>query len=158
MNEIEKIYKSLVFPIHMQIENNFQEDYIDLWPRKLNEWWKCPIFDNPQPKGHTTYYKKIICGCTFFNFFCLIMKFLNCYHAIEGQVCETNEDDLIETISNVETIEQCRNLCHSNPNCVFFNYFGSNSFPFDKLCMILSSCNSLFECEDCFAEDSFCYR
>ena len=124
-----------------------------------SEWWKCPIFDSPQSKGHTNYNKKSFEDVHFWIFPASLWNFstvttLN----IEGQVCETNEDDLIETISDVETIEQCRNLCHSNPNCVFFNYFGSNSFPFNKLCMILSSCDSLFECEDCFAEDSFCYR
>jgi len=77
---------------------------------------------------------------------------------IEGQVCEANEDNLVKTISNVETKEECRYLCYNNANCLVFNYFGANSFPFNKLCLILSSCDTLFECEDCYAEDSFCYR
>ena len=75
---------------------------------------------------------------------------------VEGQVCETTEDNLIEIISDVETLEECGNLCYTDRNCHVFNYFGANSFPFTRTCVKLLTCDTLLPCEDCYAEDEYC--
>ena len=75
---------------------------------------------------------------------------------IEGQVCETTDDNLIEIISDVDTLEECRDLCHTSAKYHVFNYFGNNSFPFVKTCMTLSACDNPLQCEDCYAENKYC--
>jgi len=77
---------------------------------------------------------------------------------VEGQVCETTEDNLIEIISDVDTLEECRDLCYADTKCHFFNYLGANSFPFVRTCVTLSACDNLLQCEDCYAEDESCHN
>ena len=75
------------------------------------------------------------------------------------QICEATEDNLIEIISEVETIEECRDLCHNSyPNCKFFNHFSNRTFPFTNTCMILDACDELRDCDYCYVEEAYCER
>ena len=73
-------------------------------------------------------------------------------------ICKATEDNVIEIISEVDTIEECRDLCHNSyPNCNFFNHFGRRSFPFTNTCMILDSCEEIeFFNDDCHSEEAYC--
>ena len=75
---------------------------------------------------------------------------------VENQACDSQDN--VETIVNVENKETCRGLCHNDTRCMFFTYYGEDSFPLNKVCMILATCDSLFSCEGCYSEDSYCYR
>ena len=77
---------------------------------------------------------------------------------VEGQVCKKTEDNLLNFISDVKTLEECQGFCYANSNCFVFNYFGANSSQFTNSCMILSACDNLQQCENCFAEYSYCHR
>lgn len=75
---------------------------------------------------------------------------------LENQACDSS--DIVETIINVEDKETCRDLCHNDTRCMFFTYYGEDSFPLNKVCMILATCDSLYSCDDCYSEDSYCFR
>ena len=75
---------------------------------------------------------------------------------VENQACDGQ--DIVETIIDVEDKETCRDICHGDPRCMFFTYYGENSFPLNKVCMILNACDSLYPCDGCYSEDSYCYR
>jgi len=75
---------------------------------------------------------------------------------VENQACDNPE--ILETIVNVDTIETCRDLCQNNTRCMFFTYFGEDAFPLNRVCMILATCDSLYTCQGCYSEDSFCFR
>ena len=98
----------------------------------------------------------------FFCFFLSIKTSLTefptnpCY--VDNEACDTNEDNLITSITGVTSLEDCRAHCYGESLCKFFTYYGPDSFPLSNICMILSSCEDTFQCDDCHSEDSFCFR
>ena len=79
-----------------------------------------------------------------------------CY--LDNEACDTNVNNVIDTITGVSTLEECRASCYSNPLCKFITFYGEDSFPLSNICMILSSCDETFHCDGCHSEDSFCFR
>ena len=80
-----------------------------------------------------------------------------CY--IDNEACDTTENNLIDTITDVRSLEECRGLCYRNYTlCNFFTFYGPDSFPLSNICMILSSCDETFQSDGCHSEDSFCFR
>ena len=93
-------------------------------------------------------------------FFCYLGQTLSDFPVspcfVENQACESPE--IVDTIVNVEDKETCRDLCHNDTRCMFFTYYGEDHFPLNKICMILATCDSLYSCDGCYSEDSYCFR
>merc|ERR550539_1524843 len=76
---------------------------------------------------------------------------------VEGETCDIGPENLLSSLSGVPDVATCRQLCDDNNDCRFFSHFGAESFPFQELCLLLSSCDSRHPCEDCRTEDISCF-
>ena len=72
--------------------------------------------------------------------------------------CGTGEDNLLSFTGGVTSLTQCRQLCHADPECAYFTYFGLESFPMQEVCFLFSSCGTAVPCESCVTETRDCYR
>ena len=70
--------------------------------------------------------------------------------------CNNFEDNLIDTINSVATIEECRQLCYFSKDCEFLTYYG-DSFPYRHVCFLFKSCEVTHDCSDCVSETRDCY-
>ena len=41
----------------------------------------------------------------------------------EGLGCDTNQDNLIDAVMHVMSLEECRQMCLEDDNCQFISYF-----------------------------------
>jgi len=72
----------------------------------------------------------------------------NCSCSIQGE-CDILEDNLVEIIGNVESIEMCKNHCTENSACNVFTYLGEENH-FRHTCFLFSSCEVFTnDCEGC---------
>ena len=76
----------------------------------------------------------------------------------ENSTCAIQDDNLIDSIAKVYTIEECKNICEEVDACQYITYFGSTSFPFVDYCMIFSECPMTNECQDCISESRVCFE
>ena len=72
---------------------------------------------------------------------------LDCF--LDQQECEIHPDNLITTVTDVLTMNQCLALCQDEFTCVAFTHFGSESYPFSDTCMLFSSCSERRPCQGC---------
>ena len=94
--------------------------------------------------------------------------FINCTLALdefpagacsaENLACEIHEANLVAFVSEVASVEECRQLCSDEKDCSYFSHFGPASFPIANVCVLLSSCQNLHQCEDCIAEEKWCFE
>ena len=75
--------------------------------------------------------------------------------AIEGMACNM-QDNIIQIVNDISSITECRILCHDEQSCTYMTFYGPESFPFSDTCVLYSSCEELFSCDDCKTEDSSC--
>jgi hypothetical protein len=75
--------------------------------------------------------------------------------SVEGQACQLTEDNFISAVPNV-SIEECRDVCYSDPACKFLSHFGPASIPHQNSCQLVNSCATLVNCIDCQTEDANC--
>ena len=80
----------------------------------------------------------------------------NC--SVEGQACVVGQDNLLTSHAGVESVQECGALCTDNLDCEFLTYFGPESFPFMKTCILYSECNNFTECEDCTTASEICFE
>ena len=78
--------------------------------------------------------------------------------ASDNIACDALEDNIMDSIGGVATIEECRQLCLDNDGCQFLTYFGQDSFPFKETCNLFSSCKQTHPCTDCVSETRDCYQ
>ena len=72
---------------------------------------------------------------------------LDCF--LDQQECEIHPDNLITTVTEVLTMDQCLGLCQDEFTCVAFTHFGPESYPFRDTCMLFSSCSERRPCQGC---------
>ena len=72
---------------------------------------------------------------------------LDCF--LDHQECEIHPDNLISTVTDVLTMDQCLALCQDELTCVAFTHFGSESYPLSESCMLFSSCSARRPCQGC---------
>ena len=72
--------------------------------------------------------------------------------------CEVVEENLLDTVGGVLSIEDCRLLCYDNDDCGFITYFGMDSFPLRGICQLFLSCDTVQLCSNCVSETRECYR
>merc|ERR1712126_532417 len=63
----------------------------------------------------------------------------------------------IDIITNVPSIEDCRQLCLDNDQCQFITYYFSDGFPGKKMCILLEGCETLTKCTNCQSQDMDCF-
>jgi len=81
---------------------------------------------------------------------------VTCYS--NNTACEAHEDNLLDTVGGVLSIEDCRLLCYDNDDCGFITYFGMDSFPLRGICQLFLSCDTVHPCSNCVSETRECYR
>ena len=72
--------------------------------------------------------------------------------------CNTEQENILDGIGGVATIEECRQLCYDNEDCQFLTYYGLDSFPFQEVCYLLSSCEETHSCTECVSETKSCFQ
>ena len=74
----------------------------------------------------------------------------------EGVVCKSDEDNIIDALTNIPTLEQCRELCLDMVDCQYISYSYENAFPIPNFCQLFSSCDSVSNCSNCHTENIDC--
>ena len=72
---------------------------------------------------------------------------LDCF--LDHQECEIHQDNLITTVTDVPTMDQCLALCQDEFTCVAFTYFGTEGYPLRESCVMFSSCSMRRPCQGC---------
>ena len=73
----------------------------------------------------------------------------------ENNECQ-HRDGPLDVLVNVQTIEECRQLCLDR-YCYFTTYYHSDGFPANNLCMLFEGCDSLISCSNCTSHDMNCF-
>ena len=75
-----------------------------------------------------------------------------------GYACFNSEENLINTIHNIQSIEDCHQLCSSQKGCAYVSYFSENSDPLSHVCMLFKYCDQTSLCTNCITEWIGCDR
>ena len=70
--------------------------------------------------------------------------------------CDEVTDDLLDIMTGVETLEECRAVCLDQEDCNYFTYYDLNSSPLREACFTYRDCPSVHECHDCVSESKYC--
>ena len=76
----------------------------------------------------------------------------------EGVQCDRIGDNLIDAVTHVMTLEECRQMCLDDGNCEFISYFGDSAAPVSHLCLLFTTCETTNNCSNCVSENMVCYR
>ena len=77
---------------------------------------------------------------------------------VEGQACEAGQDNLLNVIPGIESMDECKALCVDSYDCQFVTHFGAESFPLQNYCNLYRNCTTLIECQDCRTEVELCFE
>ena len=75
----------------------------------------------------------------------------------EGVECEVREDNLIDAVMHVMSLEECRQMCLDQESCQFISYYDDSAAPVSHLCQMFGSCDTLTTCAHCATENMACY-
>ena len=67
--------------------------------------------------------------------------------ASNNTACDDTEDNHIEIIGGIESIQECRQLCYDSNECEYLTYYGN------EVCFLFRQCTETHSCTECF-----CYR
>ena len=56
--------------------------------------------------------------------------------------CDNTEDNVLDTVSGVGTVKECRQLCHDHQECGYITFYGPASFPYRELCFLFRTCEA----------------
>ena len=65
----------------------------------------------------------------------------------EGVQCDRIQDNLIDAVTHVMTLEECRQMCLYDDNCQFITYFDDKA-PVSHICLMFKSCESQNDCSN----------
>ena len=51
--------------------------------------------------------------------------------------CVNHVNTTLDSVTGVETVEECRQLCQDNDECQFLTYYDQNSLPYHNNCFLL---------------------
>ena len=74
----------------------------------------------------------------------------------EGVVCDFSEDNLLDQVPGVATLDQCRELCLDLTTCHYISYFDENATPVPGFCQLFSTCETVNNCTNCYTENIDC--
>ena len=77
-----------------------------------------------------------------------------CYR--ESQTCDITDSNMLDWMI-ADSVETCRDACSNrtwigSKKCTVFSYHGSESSPYQNVCLLLSVCGSTSPCQDCVTE------
>merc|ERR1711874_31013 len=72
--------------------------------------------------------------------------------------CIAHEDNLVESLSGITDVEECRQLCHDEESCEFLTYYDATSFPRREVCFLLKDCMDQEPCVGCVSEPRKCFQ
>ena len=64
----------------------------------------------------------------------------------EGVECDFNEDNLIDAVMHVKSLEECRQMCLDQESCEFISYFDDSAGPISHFCSLFKSCDTVSKC------------
>ena len=94
---------------------------------------------------------------------CLLLELLYLSSAsqigcvIESTACQAHMDNNLGLYPDIQTIEECRQLCNDNRDCQFLTYYGEDSFPLLQVCELFNDCSEKKSCQNCVTESRGCY-
>ena len=75
----------------------------------------------------------------------------------EGVECEVSEDNLIDAVMHVMTLQECRKMCLDQDTCQFISYYDDTAAPVSHLCQMFTACDTVINCSRCMTENMACY-
>ena len=76
----------------------------------------------------------------------------------DNVACDIHDNDFIESVGAVSSIEECRQLCYDNEDCGFITYYDDGGFPYQEVCQLFTSCLHIHSCTGCTSETRACYQ
>jgi len=76
----------------------------------------------------------------------------------EGMECDYDENNLIDSVAQVYSDEECRQICEDQLDCEYITYFNASAKPFSNFCLMFKSCENTTECTNCVTQNMDCYR
>ena len=75
-----------------------------------------------------------------------------------GVECEYTGENYIDTETEVQTVEECRQICMDQEDCQFITYFDSSAHPISFMCRTFKTCEKVVECENCESQNINCFN
>ena len=69
--------------------------------------------------------------------------------------CDTEGGNLLDVITNVLTLAECRQLCLDDEKCNFITYFDDSAL-IAHLCQMFTTCDTTITCSHCVSENMDC--
>ena len=78
----------------------------------------------------------------------------------EGVECDYDDDDtnMIDSVSQIYSEEECRQLCVDLQECDFITYFNASATPLSNFCRLFKTCDNTGECTNCVTQNLECYK
>ena len=76
----------------------------------------------------------------------------------EGIECDYDESNLIDSVSQVYSEEECRQICEDKLDCDYITYFNASAKPLSNICRIFKTCENTVNCTNCVTQNMDCYR
>ena len=93
----------------------------------------------------------------------LLISITNCFYSppacsTEGMECDYDENNLIDSVSQVYSEEECRQICEDQQECAYITYFNASAKPFSNFCRIFKTCVNTVDCTNCVTQNMDCFR
>ena len=75
-----------------------------------------------------------------------------------GVLCNYNETSLIDQVTHVYSLKECRQLCMDDADCKFISYLDEQAVPFSHLCQMFKSCESVAQNSNGITENIKCFE
>ena len=75
-----------------------------------------------------------------------------------GVECEYTEASYIDTITGVNSEEECRAVCGNQEGCSFITFFNASASPVANACRSFASCDTVVPCDNCVTQNMTCFE
>ena len=77
-----------------------------------------------------------------------------------GKECAYDSTNLIDVLNQVQTVEECRQICLDTDECEFTTFFDADAEPLAHTCFLFKTCDSVDNCdpEHCSSEAMECFK
>ena len=76
----------------------------------------------------------------------------------EGIECDYDENSLIDSVSQVYSEEECRQICEDQLECAYITYFNASANPYSNICLTFKTCEYQVSCTNCVTQNMDCFR
>ena len=74
----------------------------------------------------------------------------------EGVACEITDNNVLDQVPGVPTLDMCREFCLDLENCQYLSYFDENATPVSGFCQLFKTCEAINNCSNCYTENIDC--